>query len=149
MRSSQLRDRTKAFALVVVRLVEALPCTRSADVIGRQLLRACTSVAANYRSACRARSYKEFIAKLGIVEEEADESQFWIELLADLKLADRGRVSVLANEAGELGAMQIASIQAARQAHTPHAAFPPTPHARRRSATPAADLAHQPPCAGR
>src|SRR2546430_14444932 len=127
MRSSQLRDRTKAFALVVVRLVEALPCTRSADVIGRQLLRACTSVAANYRSACRARSYKEFIAKLGIVEEEADESQFWIELLADLKLADRGRVSVLANEAGELVAMSNSSLQTTRKAPHPPPPFRPPP----------------------
>src|SRR3989442_8631786 len=119
MRSFQLKDRTKTFALDVVRLVEALPRTRSADVIGRQLLRACTSVAANYRSACRARSYKEFIAKLGIVEEEADESQFWIELLAVLKLADRGRVSVLANEAGGVVGMMIGSIKTGRQGEYP------------------------------
>src|SRR3989442_15717077 len=95
MRSSQLRDRTKAFALVVVRLVEALPRTRSADVIGRQLLRGCTSVAANYRTACRARSYKEFIAHLGIVEEEAEESQFWIDLVGELKIANRTRIAAL------------------------------------------------------
>ncbi len=122
-----MRDRTKAFALVVVRLVEALPRTRSADVIGRQLLRACTSVAANYRSACRARSYKEFIAKLGIVEEEADESQFWIELLADLTLVDPARASALGDEAGELVAVTVTSIKTARKAHTPHSAFR-TPH---------------------
>src|SRR5437879_13480121 len=107
MRSLQLRDRTKTFALDVVRLVEALPRNRSADVIGRQLLRACTSVAANYRSACRARAYKEFIAKLGIVEEAADESQFWTERLADLKLADRARGSIPEHEAGALVASTI------------------------------------------
>src|SRR3989449_2619107 len=76
-----LKDRTRAFALAIVCLVEELPRSRTADVIGTQLLRAGTSVGANYRAACRARSRKEFIAKMGIVEEEADESQFWLELL--------------------------------------------------------------------
>jgi len=118
-----LQDRTKTFALDGVRLVEGLPRSRSADVIGRQLLRACTSAAANYRSACRARSYKEFIAKLGIVEEEADESQFWIELLADLRLVDPARASALGDEAGELVAMTVTSIKTARKALTPHSAL--------------------------
>src|SRR2546422_2253654 len=78
-----LRERTKAFALDIVRLVQRLPRDRAADVIGRQLLRAGTSVAANYRSARRARSRREFLAKLGVVEEEADESAFWLDLLTE------------------------------------------------------------------
>ncbi len=76
-----LKKRTKAFALRVIALVESLPRSRTANVIGNQLLRSGTSVGANYRSACRGRSTAEFISKMGIVEEEADESLFWMELL--------------------------------------------------------------------
>src|SRR5438094_8090823 len=94
-----LRERTKAFALAIVRLVDALPRSRAADVIGHQLLRAGTSVAANYRSARRARSRKEFLAKMGIVEEESDESSFWLELLPEAGLASLGRASDLRDEA--------------------------------------------------
>ena len=78
-----LKDRTKQFALRVIRLCEALPKGRTADVIGGQLLRCGTSVGANYRAACRARSPAEFIAKMGIVEEECDESLFWMELMIE------------------------------------------------------------------
>src|SRR3989441_4265627 len=94
-----LRERTKAFALAIVRLVGALPKGRAADVIGRQLLRAGTSVAANYRSARRARSRKEFLAKMGIVEEEGDESAFWLELLLEAGLVSSPGVSDLRGEA--------------------------------------------------
>jgi four helix bundle protein len=80
---TDLTGRTKAFALAIIRLVEGLPRSRAVDIIGRQLLRAETSVAANYRAACRARSRREFVAKMGIVEEEADESEFWLEILSD------------------------------------------------------------------
>jgi len=76
-----LKKRTKAFALRVIALVESLPRSRTANVIGNQLLRSGTSVGANYRSACRGRSPAEFVSKMGIVEEEADESLFWMELL--------------------------------------------------------------------
>src|SRR5688500_9686944 len=82
-RSKDLRDRTHAFALAVIRRTADLPQSRTCDVLGRELLRAGTSVAANYGSACRARSRRDFVAKMGIVEEEADESAFWLELLAD------------------------------------------------------------------
>ena len=75
---ADLKARTRAFALGVIQLVEELPRSRSGNVLGYQLLRAGTSVAANYRSACRARSRSEFLAKMGIVEEEADEAQFWL-----------------------------------------------------------------------
>src|SRR3989441_4166191 len=95
-----LRERTKAFALDIVRLVQRLPRDRAADVIGRQLLRAGTSVAANYRSARRARSRREFLAKLGIVEEEADESVFWLDLLTEAGLGAPPRVFSLRHGAG-------------------------------------------------
>ena len=123
---------TRAFASAVVGLVEGLPRGRAADVIGVQLLRAGTSVGANYRAACRARSRKEFIAKMGIVEEEADESQFWLELLLERGPVDPQRASPLREEAGRIVAMTVASIRTARQASTstPHHALR-TPHSGR------------------
>jgi four helix bundle protein len=86
-----LKDRTRSFALAIVALVEDFPQSRSADAIGHQLLRSGTSVGANYRAACRARSTKEFLAKMGIVEEEADESQFWLDLVIARGFADTDR----------------------------------------------------------
>ncbi len=120
-----LKDRTRAFALAVIRLVDALPRGRSADVIGSQLLRAGTSVGANYRAACRARSRKEFLAKLGIVEEEADEAQFWLELMEERGLAAAERVSSLRDEARQLVAIVVSSIRTARRTPPaiPHSAF--------------------------
>ena len=120
-----LRERTKAFALDIVRLVQGLPRDRAADVIGRQLLRAGTSVAANYRSARRARSRREFLAKLGIVEEEADESQFWLDLVVERRLGDAARVSGLREEARQLVAIVVSSIRTARGTplSIPHSAF--------------------------
>lgn len=115
MKTDDFKMRSKGFALRVIALVDALPQTRSADVLGKQLLRSATSVAANYRAACRARSTAEFIAKLGIVEEEADESHFWIEMIADIGLLKRERLEPLAQEANELTAMTVASIKTARR----------------------------------
>ena len=116
MTRAELMARTKAFALAVVRLVEDLPRGRTADVLGKQLLRAGTSVGANYRAACRARSRKEFIAKMGIVEEEADESQFWLELLTERGiLAASERASSLQREASQLVAITVSSIRTARR----------------------------------
>jgi four helix bundle protein len=111
-----LRNRTKAFALAVVGLVEDLPRGRSADAIGNQLLRSGTSVAANYRAACHARSRREFVAKLGIVEEEADESQFWMDLIIARGWADTERVIKLRDEARQLVAITVTSIRTARRA---------------------------------
>ena len=82
-RPEQLRDRTKAFALRVIRLFRSLPYKADAQVLGKQLLRCGTSVAANYRAVCRARSKAEFIARIGIVAEEADEAVLWLELLTE------------------------------------------------------------------
>jgi four helix bundle protein len=120
-----LKERTKAFALSIVRLVDGFAWTRATDVIGRQLLRAATSVAANYRSARRARSRKEFLAKMGIVEEEADESAFWLELVSEAGLVDPARVAQLRDEAGQLVAITIASIRTAREGgrSVPRSAF--------------------------
>jgi four helix bundle protein len=114
MNAEDFKKRAKVFALRMISMVDALPQTRSADIIGRQLLRSATSVHANYRSACRARSTAEFIAKLGIVEEEADESEGWIDLIAEAGLVKRERVEGLIREASELTAMTVASIKTAR-----------------------------------
>src|SRR2546422_5736302 len=105
----QMRARTKQFAIRVVRLFRALPKTREAMVMGNQLLRSGTSVAANYRAACRARSRAEFLSKLGVVEEEADESVFWLELLTDANLVRRERLRDLVSEARQITAIFVAS----------------------------------------
>ncbi|MGZ4966213.1 MAG: four helix bundle protein [Chthoniobacterales bacterium] len=113
-RKAELKQRTFDFALRIVRLVEALPKKSSAQIIGRQLLRAGTSVGANCRAAKRARSRAEFIAKLGICEEECDETIYWIELLMALDLISEARIRDLRREANELLAMIVSSIKTAR-----------------------------------
>lgn len=97
-----LRDRTKQFAIRLVRLFRALPRSGDALIVGKQLLRAGTSAAANYRAACRARSKPEFIAKLCIVVEEMDETLFWLELMSDSGIMKPQRLTGLLQEAGEL-----------------------------------------------
>jgi four helix bundle protein len=110
----ELKQRTRQFALRVIRLSGALPRTRSADVIARQLIKAGTSVGANYRAACRARSSADFIAKMSIVEEEADETVYWMEIIADAALMKRRLLEPLLKEAHELLAITVASINSAR-----------------------------------
>jgi len=110
----ELKGRTKQFALRVIRLAEALPRTQTGRVIGNQLLRSATSVAANYRAVCRARSQADFVHKLGIVEEEADESLFWLELVVEANLIPASRVEELIQEADELTAIFVASRKTAR-----------------------------------
>ena len=110
----QLRDRTKAFAIRIVRLYRSLPKSAEAQVLGKQLLRSGTSVAANYRAVCRARSKAEFIAKIGVVLEEADETVFWLELLVDTEVVGIDRLSSLLQEARELCAIIAASQRTAR-----------------------------------
>jgi len=114
MESDELKRRTKAFALRVIRLVESLPRGRVADVVGRQLLRSGTSVGAQYRSACRAKSKADFISKINGVEEEADESAYWIELLADAKVVLADKVANLLQEANELTKIFGASARTAK-----------------------------------
>jgi four helix bundle protein len=108
------KRRTKEFALRVIELVDTLPKKPAAEVIGKQLLRSATSVGANYRAACRRKSTADVISKLGIVEEEADESMFWVELLVESSLVAKDRVRVLSSEANELVAMTVASIKTLR-----------------------------------
>lgn len=114
MDAEELKRRTKHFGLRVIRVVEALPSTRTANVIGNQLLRAGTSVGANYRSACRGRSRADFIAKVGIVIEEADESLYWMEMLVEAELVSEARLADLMQEANELIAILTASVKTAR-----------------------------------
>ncbi len=111
----ELRDRTKQFALRVIKLVESLPNTASARTIGNQLIRSGTSVGANYRACCRARSNADFIAKLGIVIEEADESAFWMELIIDSQIMKQELIEPLLKEANELVKIFVTSRQTARQ----------------------------------
>jgi len=110
----ELKGRTKQFALRVIRLAEAVPRTQTGRVIGNQLLRSATSVAANYRAVCRARSQADFVHKLGIVEEEADESLFWLELVVEANLIPSSRVEDLIQEADELTAIFVASRKTAK-----------------------------------
>src|SRR3954466_1830578 len=105
----ELRARTKKFALRVIKLYRSLPSGRDAQILGQQLMRSGTSVGANYRAACRARSKAEFIAKLGIVVEEADESVFWLELLIETDIVKHDRMDNLLLEANELLAIFAAS----------------------------------------
>ncbi len=111
---SDLKLRTKAYALRVIRLVEALPRNRVTDIIGKQLLRAATSVGANYRAACRAKSPADFIAKMGIVEEEADESLYWVELLIESGLLMPDQCTEVVREGNQLVAITVSSIKTAR-----------------------------------
>lgn len=106
-----MRARTKGFALAAIRLTESLPKRRTADVIGRQLLRSATSVGANYRSACRARSKADFAAKMAKVLEEADETLYWLELLDESGLARQDDVAPLSKKAAELVAICVTSIK--------------------------------------
>jgi len=102
MTEDELKRRTKQFPLRIMRPVAALPRTVEARVIGKQLVEAGTSVGANYRAACRARSRAEFVAKLGIAEEEADESGYWLELIIEGGLMPEKSVAALHKEAGEV-----------------------------------------------
>lgn len=117
MDEKAFKERTKQLALRVIHLVESLPVNKTADVIGRQILRSATSVGANYRAACRAKSTADMIAKLGIVEEEADETLYWLELLVEAKLIPEARLSSLMQETDEVIAMIVSSIKTLRNPH--------------------------------
>ncbi|MBW7895262.1 MAG: four helix bundle protein [Opitutaceae bacterium] len=115
MKNEELKERTKQFALRVIRMTDSLPRKMTADVLGRQVLRSATSVAANYRSACRAKSRADFISKMGTVEEEADESVLWLELIGEAGLMPASKLMALHDEASELTAIAVASIRTARK----------------------------------
>jgi four helix bundle protein len=110
-----LQRRTKAFAVKIVRLFESLPQKGAGIVLGRQLLRSGTSVGANYRSACRAKSTADFVAKMGIVEEEIDETLYWLELLIEVGILKAEEAEAILKEANEPLAIVVASIKTGRK----------------------------------
>jgi four helix bundle protein len=113
-KTAQLKKRTFDFGIRIVKTVRALPRSEEAKIVGRQLLRAGTSVGANYRAAARARSNADFVAKLGIVEEECDETSYWLEVIAELGLLKPARLAGVLGEADELLSITVASIKTAR-----------------------------------
>ena len=116
MDSKELRERTNAFSLGVVRLFQKMPRDIPSAVLGKQLLRCATSVGANYRAASLAKSRSDFVAKIKICEEEADESEYWLDLLVDSGAVSENDVSHLRNEARELTRIFSASAKTARKA---------------------------------
>ena len=114
MTREQMKARTKAYAVRVVKLVQSLPRTRECDILGSQLLRSGTSVGANYRAVCRAKSTADFINKLRIVEEECDESLFWMEILVEAGLVKEAKLSQLIREGDEILRIVVSSAKTAR-----------------------------------
>jgi len=115
MTEKELKIRTRKFAVDILNFVDRLPNRRSANIIGNQLGRSASSVASNYRAACRARSHNEFIAKIGIVEEEADESVFWLDIAPDTMNAPKEIIDPLRNEARQLTAIFTATNKTAKR----------------------------------
>ena len=110
----ELQERTRKFALRIVKLFRMLPKTDDARILGKQLLRSGTSIGANYRAACRARSRAEFVAKLGIVLEEADETVSWLELMRDAGIFPEAKLREIVQEAKELVAIFVTSVRTAK-----------------------------------
>src|SRR5204862_1518180 len=115
MSDRDLKKRTKEFALRILKFVDVLPKTTAGRALASQIVRSGTSVAANYRAACRAKSTADFIAKMSIVEEEADETLFWLELLDESKLVPAAKLTAIKQEANELIAITVDSIKTARR----------------------------------
>lgn len=115
MTPEDLKKRTKAFALRCVKLADALPRTRSGNIVASQLIRSSTSVGANYRATCRARSDADFVSKLGITLEEADESVYWMEIIVEGKMQSEARVAALLKEGNELVSIFVASLNTAQK----------------------------------
>lgn len=111
----ELKERTKKFGLRVIKLYEELSRTRKGEILGNQLLRAGTSVGANYRAACRAKSDADFIYKIEIVEEEADESAYWLEMISESNIVKKNRLNDLLKEANELTAIFTSSGRTVKQ----------------------------------
>ena len=117
MDSRDLKDRTKRFAVRVIRMVDKLDRSTAVEVIARQLVKSATSIGANYRAACRGRSKAEFVAKLQIVLEESDETQYWLELMLELEMLDRQVLQDLIREADELTAIFVSALKTSRAKH--------------------------------
>jgi four helix bundle protein len=114
MNADEIKRRTQIFAISIIRFVQNLPNQGSTNILGRQLLSCGTSVGANYRAACRAKSRADFIAKLKIVEEECDESIYWMELLTAMQLGSAALIAALIKEANQILSIVVASIRTAR-----------------------------------
>lgn len=114
MDANELKKRTQNFALNIIRFVQSLATKTPLHILGHQLVRCGTSVGANYRAACRAKSRLDFIAKLKIVEEECDESIYWLELLVALEIGNSTEMAALIEEANRILAIIVASIRTAR-----------------------------------
>lgn len=119
MTQKEMKSRTKKFSLRIIKLIESLPNTKTANVIGHQLLRSGTSVGANYRASCRAKSTADFISKLSIVEEEADESIYWMELLIEANIVKENLLSNLLDEADQLLSIIVSSIKTSKEKRNP------------------------------
>ena len=115
MKHQELRDRTKSFALRIVKMYCSLPKSTEAQVLGKQALRSGTSAAANYREASRARSNAELVSKFGIVEQELDETLLWLELLVESKIVSEARMSKLSQECEELLRMVVSAIKTTKR----------------------------------
>jgi four helix bundle protein len=114
MNPEEMKARTRAFALRIIRLAESLPDTPTARVIRNQMLRCGPSVGANYRASCRAKSKPDFVSKMGTVEEEADETIYWMELLIDAEIVKRSRIADLLDEADQILSIVVSSIKTAK-----------------------------------
>ena len=115
MTPKELKDRTKRFAVDIINLCRELPTTIDGKTVGHQMIRSGTSVGANYRASCRARSRAEWVARLGVVEEEADETLFWLEVAVEAKLISGNRAQLLLKEADELTAIFVSSLKTAKR----------------------------------
>lgn len=115
MNAEEMKTRTKEFAKDIINLCRKLPNNREGRLIGNQVFKSGTSVAANYRAACRGRSKAEFIAKLGIVEEEADETLFWLEIIEEMNIYDPSSVDSLMQECDEIIAIMVSSVKTAKR----------------------------------
>lgn len=118
MNEVELKQRTKLFALRILKFAAAMPRTIEADVVRRQIVRCGTSVAANYRAVCRAKLPEDFAYKLAVVEEEADETALWLELIVEGGMLPAGQVEALLAEAGEITAIMVASLRTIRGPRT-------------------------------
>ncbi len=124
MTHEEMKARTKQFALRIIRLVQRLPPNLVAQIIGKQLLRSGTSVGANYRAACRAKSTADFINKLSIVEEEADESIYWMELLIEGEIIKENLLINLMDEGNQILSIVVASIKTSKEKRNPKSQIP-------------------------
>lgn len=115
MNSQEMKIRTKTFGLNIIKLIEGLQKCKTTDIIGRQLIRSAVSVGANYRALCRAKSKQDFIFKLKVVEEEVDESSYWLEVLVESGMIKKDNVDNLLQEANELTSIVAASIKTAKK----------------------------------